>query len=189
MPAGASLLIKPEIQRVEAARYYNTNNLIVMKPFSLFLLAFLSFTALPSTVATVCAAEQEQVAVPAGTGAITVRISGLRNTNGNLSVALFNTKEGFPGKFDRAFMKTVVPASGSEHVVVFDTVPFGSYAVAVRHDENANGKLDANFLGMPKEGVGTSNNPRSRFGPPSFKDASFLFDQSSIELNVNLRYL
>jgi len=175
--------------RYPGVTFLKTIDLIVMKPLYLFLALFLFLTSLPSTVVAVSAAEEEAVVVPAGAGAITVRISGLRSTNGNLSVALFSGKDGFPGKFDRAFMKTVVPASGSEHVVVFDTVPFGTYAVAVRHDENANGRLDANFLGMPKEGVGISNNPRSKFGPPSFSAASFLFDQSPMELAINLRYL
>ncbi|AOS83401.1 hypothetical protein BIU88_04130 [Chlorobaculum limnaeum] len=138
---------------------------------------------LPSASKYVIAAEA------AGSGTITIRIAGLRNTNGNLSVALFDAKKGFPGKFENAIRKAVVPAAGTEHFAVFGDVPFGRYAVAVRHDENGNGKLDTNILGMPKEGVGTSNNPKSKFGPPSFDDAAFLLDSDSRELVVNLRYL
>jgi uncharacterized protein (DUF2141 family) len=160
-----------------------------MKPFVLFCAVLALCVCLPSGTPSVIAAEPEIVAVPAGVGSIRIRITGLRNTDGNLSVALFNVKKGFPGKFDRAFMKTLVPAAGTEHVVVFDHVPYGSWAVAVRHDENGNGKLDANFLGMPKEGVGTSNNPKSKFGPPSFDDAAFTLDGSTMELLINLRYL
>jgi len=161
----------------------------MMKPFYLlFALALLSLQ-LPVASQNVIAAETEVAVVPAGSGAITVKITGLRNTNGTLSVALFNVKKGFPGKYERALRKTDVTASGVEHVVVFNDVPYGTYALAVRHDENANGKLDANFLGMPKEGVGTSNNPRSRFGPPSFDDAAFTLDRNIMELTVNLRYL
>lgn len=125
----------------------------------------------------------------ADSGRITVIINGLRNENGNLSCAVFNEKNGFPGKFEKAFMQTVAPAAGAAHVVVFEKVPYGTYAVAVRHDENGNGRLDTNFIGMPKEGVGTSNNPRTRFGPPSFKDASFVFDKSDLEITLNIRYL
>ncbi|NTV68079.1 MAG: DUF2141 domain-containing protein [Chlorobaculum sp.] len=159
------------------------------KPLFLLLTLALLSLHLPAESRNVMAAEPEKVEIPAGSGAITVKITGLRSANGNLSVALFNVKKGFPGKFELAIRKTLVPAAGAEHVVVFSDVPYGIYAVAVRHDENANGKLDTNFLGMPKEGVGTSNNPKSKFGPPSFDAAAFTLDRSAMELVVNLRYL
>ena len=144
---------------------------------------------LPAASRNAVAAEPVKAEIPAGNGAITIKITGLRSANGNLLVALFNAKKGFPGKYENAVKQTSITAAGSEHVAVFSDVPFGTYAVAVRHDENANGKLDTNFLGMPKEGVGTSNNPKSKFGPPSFDDAAFTLDHRAMELNVNLRYL
>jgi uncharacterized protein (DUF2141 family) len=159
------------------------------KPLFLFLTLALFSVQLPVASPNAVAAETVQAENPAGSGTITIKITGLRSTNGNLLVALFNAKKGFPGKYENALRQTSIMAAGSEHVVVFSNVPFGVYAVAVRHDENANGKLDTNFLGMPKEGVGTSNNPKSRFGPPSFDDAAFTLDHGAMELNVNLRYL
>jgi uncharacterized protein (DUF2141 family) len=123
------------------------------------------------------------------TGRIKVRILDLRNDKGDLLIALFNAKKGFPGKPETAVRKSVIPAAGEEHFFVFENVPFGTYALTVRHDENRNGKLDTNFLGMPKEGVGTSNNPHSRFGPPSFDDARFVLDRDETELVIRLRYL
>ena len=48
----------------------------------------------------------------------------------------------------------------------------GVYAVAMIHDENANGKLDTNFIGIPTEGIGVSNNPRLT-GAPGFDEAKF----------------
>jgi uncharacterized protein (DUF2141 family) len=135
------------------------------------------------------AEDNEQIARSTGNGRIAVVIGGLRNEAGNLSVALFNEQKGFPGKYENAYMKILVPAAETSHTVVFENIPSGTYAIAVRHDENGNGKLDTNFLGMPKEGVGTSNNPRTRFGPPSFKDSSFVFDRSDMEIQINVRYL
>ncbi len=121
-------------------------------------------------------------------GRITVKVANLRTTNGDLVVALFNSKQGFPVKIESAVRKIVVTAEGA-HEAVFDDVPYGTWAVSVQHDENRNGKLDTNFLGMPKEGVGASNNPRSRFGPPSFDSAKFSVDKSETEIVINLRYL
>lgn len=161
-----------------------------MKPLRPFLLAFCLFTmCLPPSAREARATGGEAVVIPAGSGRITVRVSGLRNSDGSLSVGLFNAKKGFPGKFDKALKTVTVPAAGAEPVAHFDQVPWGTYAVAVRHDENGNGKLDANFLGMPKEGVGTSNNPRTSFGPPSFEDASFVLEQAELEMTIRLKYL
>jgi uncharacterized protein (DUF2141 family) len=55
--------------------------------------------------------------------------------------------------------------------------------------ENANSKLDTNFIGMPKEGVGTSNNPRTRFGPPSFENAVFELDSGNRVIEISMKYL
>jgi uncharacterized protein (DUF2141 family) len=122
-------------------------------------------------------------------GRIRVRVLDLRNQEGNLGIALFNAKKGFPGRSESAFMKGITPASGKEHLFVFENVPLGAYAVSVQHDENHNGKLDTNFFGMPKEGVGTSNNPGLHMGPPSFDAARFLLDRSEMEVVINIRYL
>lgn len=155
-----------------------------MNKIFVFLLLILAVSA-----GTVRAEDSRLSADETRTGRIRVRITGLRSHDGELSLALFNDRKGFPGKDDRAFRSGNIPASGEEHLFTFDSVPCGTYALSVRHDENRNGKLDTNFLGMPKEGVGVSNNPRSRFGPPSFKDASFTLEGGETELVIQLRYL
>ncbi|NTW70082.1 MAG: DUF2141 domain-containing protein [Chlorobiaceae bacterium] len=123
-------------------------------------------------------------------GSIKAHFSKLRNTKGDLVVSLFSTKEGFPGKSGKALAKKSISASTPDGEVVFEHVPYGSYAVSVFHDENSNGKLDAVFLiRIPKEGVGCSNNPKSSFGPPSFNDAKFTLDSREVILNIDLKYL
>ncbi len=62
-----------------------------------------------------------------------------------------------------------------------------TYAVAVHHDANANGTMDSNFLGMPKEGYGVSNDVRSRFRPPRFSEASVRVTRDTTLL-VHLSY-
>jgi uncharacterized protein (DUF2141 family) len=135
------------------------------------------------------AAEQGSLPTVPASGRIVVRVFDLRGRQGELRFALYHTKKGFPGKETDAFMKAVVSAGGELPEYVFEHVPFGAYAVSVRHDENRNGKLDTNVIGMPKEGVGTSNNPRTKFGPPSFDDARFDLGQSELELRIYMRYL
>ena len=70
----------------------------------------------------------------------------------------------------------------------FEDIPRGTYALAVVHDENMNGKLDTNLLGMPKEGYGFSNDAKALFGAPSFSAASFPYDGQNLELTISLNY-
>ncbi len=120
-------------------------------------------------------------------GTITVTVTGLK-VMGDLRVSLFNRDEGFPGAYQKSFARKSVKVTAASMSVTFEQVPAGTYAVAVLHDENGNGKADTNFLGIPKEGVGVSNNPKSSFGPPSFKDGQFSFDGAAMTVTVEIRY-
>ena len=53
------------------------------------------------------------------------------------------------------------------------SLPDGNYAISCFHDEDDNEVLTTNFLGIPKEPYGFSNNARGKFGPPSLKDQLF----------------
>ena len=57
--------------------------------------------------------------------------------------------------------------------IVFSNLPKGEYAVMMYHDENTNGKMDANFIGIPKEDYAASNGARGFMGPPKYDDAKF----------------
>jgi uncharacterized protein (DUF2141 family) len=72
---------------------------------------------------------------------------------------------------------------------VFDNVSPGSYVVGVIHDENGNGKLDTNFLGIPREGVGVSRDAKGILGPPRMSDATFAYSGGVLTLVVHVRYL
>ena len=65
----------------------------------------------------------------------------------------------------------------------------GTYAIAVFHDENSNGKLDSNFMRIPREGVGASNAAKGHFGPPKFDAAAFHFVGGRPELKITITYL
>ena len=99
-----------------------------------------------------------------------VEISGFSNNKGSAMVGLYNTKETFLKKGIKS-VKTIV--KNKKTYAVFN-IPKGEYAISMYHDENANGKLDANFVGMPKEGYGTSNDAKGFMGPPKYDDAKFI---------------
>jgi uncharacterized protein (DUF2141 family) len=120
---------------------------------------------------------------------LTVRIIGARNAKGKIRVALFRSAEGFPGdpsKASRLERASIDPQTLSSQVVLTD-VPAGQYAVSVFHDENLNEKLDKNFMGIPKEGYGASNNPGRKMRAPTFEEARFSH-QTDQSLEIKLIY-
>ncbi|MBD8654934.1 DUF2141 domain-containing protein [Oxalobacteraceae sp. CFBP 13730] len=79
------------------------------------------------------------------------------------------------------------PAKAGETVVTVDGVPAGSWAVLSYQDENDNGKLDRNVLGIPKEPYAFSRDARGRFGPPSFEEAAFELRDEKAVTTIKLR--
>ena len=57
------------------------------------------------------------------------------------------------------------------------------------HDEKGTGRLERNFMGIPTDGVGASNDPVSHFGPPKFLDARFPYEGGHETLTVHVHYL
>jgi uncharacterized protein (DUF2141 family) len=123
------------------------------------------------------------------TGTLTVNLSNFRNDKGNAVVELFYGEKGFPKLPERALKIIYVPIKAKRATAIFENLPPGEYAVSVYHDENNNRKMDTNFFGIPKEGVGASNNARGHFGPPMYSDAKFNFNGGSLSLNINITYL
>jgi uncharacterized protein (DUF2141 family) len=69
-----------------------------------------------------------------------------------------------------------MPAREGDNVIAVPGVPKGSWAVLAYQDENENGELDRNLIGIPKENYGFSRDAASRFGPPGFDDAAIQVD-------------
>lgn len=108
---------------------------------------------------------------------LTITINSLRNDNGQVLLCLFSAetsdKKAFPdcekGKPIRSQKAAI---AGGKVLVTYYGLKDGEYAIAMIHDENANGKLDTNFVGIPTEGLGVSNNPRLT-GAPGYDEAKF----------------
>jgi uncharacterized protein (DUF2141 family) len=77
----------------------------------------------------------------------------LRNVKGQVVCALHASADGFPKNGDKAIAQAKSRIASGYAVCDFPDVKEGTYAIAVFHDENSNGKLDTNFMGMPSEGV------------------------------------
>jgi uncharacterized protein (DUF2141 family) len=106
---------------------------------------------------------------------IHVEIIGLRNDKGQVRCAIYLSADGFPKKSDKALAHAISSISDRYAVCEFPGVNAGTYAISVFHDENSNGKLDTNFMGIPREGVGASNNARGHLGPPKLSSTQLHF--------------
>ena len=121
--------------------------------------------------------------------AIRAHIEGLHSDQGQVVCALFADANDFPKKIDQAFARTAAQIISGRATCKFPKVPAGVYAVSVFHDENLNGRLDTNWLGIPREGVGASNNPKPRMGPPKFAAAEFQDSGASMDVEIIMHYL
>jgi len=120
---------------------------------------------------------------------IHVDVVGLRNNNGQIFCALYASAEGFPKDSQKALRRDSSSISEKKASCEFSATQPGTYAVSVFHDENSNGKLDTNFLGIPREGVGASNDARGHMGPPKFGAAHFRFSGGRLNLKITINYL
>jgi uncharacterized protein (DUF2141 family) len=105
---------------------------------------------------------------------LTVNVNLTSGAHGDLGYLIFASSSGFPGDRDKAMVHGFLPIPpGARHLRILADLPSGNYAVSVYEDLNGNHKLDHNFLGLPREPVGASNNPPARMGPPRFHNCSF----------------
>jgi uncharacterized protein (DUF2141 family) len=105
--------------------------------------------------------------------------------DGNIGCALFSNPKGFPMDASDAIQKfSQNTRMGTEFI--FSNLKSGRYAVSVMNDQNGNKILDKNFLGIPKEEWGVSNNVRPNLRAPKFEEATFEIDEKS-DLTLKIR--
>ncbi len=116
---------------------------------------------------------------------LTVVLQDVRTQTGLIKVALVDSQAGWDGKA-APVQATGAPPSGEQATFVFKDLKPGAYAVLITHDENGNGQLDTNMMGMPVEGYGFSNNPRV-MRKPTWDEARFELVGEATHIDVALR--
>ncbi|HTA27993.1 MAG TPA: DUF2141 domain-containing protein [Bacteroidia bacterium] len=122
-------------------------------------------------------------------GNLKVIVNKMRNSAGQIGFSLYNSDKGFPNHPENAISNVFVKNNGTSVEYTFTNIVMGTYAIAVFHDENSDKKINTNWLGIPKEGVGVSNNAKGSFGPPKFDDAKFDFNKPEQTITISLNYL
>lgn len=114
---------------------------------------------------------------------ITLNFKGMKTDEGSLYVAVYNTKNSF---LKAPMRGTIVKVIAKKATVLLKGFTAGTYAISAFHDVNDNKKMDTNFIGIPKEPTGMSNNAKGFMGPPKYKDAKFEITKD-MKLSINIK--
>ncbi|GAA5525458.1 hypothetical protein Maes01_02028 [Microbulbifer aestuariivivens] len=112
---------------------------------------------------------------------VKLTVSNIQSQVGSLFISVYDSKDTFLG--DTKVLDQEVGLEGVQDGIlsVEISLPYGAYAISVHHDNNANGEMDSNFVGIPNEPVGLSNGHVPRFGPPRFSKAVIEISQPQQE--------
>jgi len=121
---------------------------------------------------------------------VVANITNIRSDNGVCRVCLFNSESSFSGEGGKPFECLTLTVKNKQAQGIFNNVPNGTYALFVFHDKNNNNKMDKNFLGIPKEGYGASQNKLPFASAPNFNDNKFtIANNSTVNIVIKMRNL
>jgi uncharacterized protein (DUF2141 family) len=115
---------------------------------------------------------------------LTIKISNIEKLKGEIKIGVFNNESNFL-KEGASIKNYTVKVDKNTAVLTITDLPKGEYAISMYHDENMDKKMNTNFIGIPKESYGFSNNIRPRMSAPKYKDCKFSFSENTT-LNIKL---
>ncbi len=132
------------------------------------------FIILVLIIATLVSAQTDSTKAKFGakTATIKVIVTKLESNDGKVFCALCNSKENYEQK-GNAFKGIKSNISKSKSEIVFSEIPYGTYAFKLFHDEDNDGVMSTNWLGIPSEDYAFSNNAKGSMGPAKWNDAKF----------------
>ena len=115
---------------------------------------------------------------------LTVTVDNVDDAEGSVRIVVYDEQTWLSR--EQWIAREIVPAPDAGSLSVTFDLPSGSYAVAVVHDVNGNGRMDTRMR-FPKEPYGFSNGVVPRFGPPKFQDARFDIGEDDLDIAIELR--
>ncbi len=117
---------------------------------------------------------------------ILVKIDGITEDKGQIIINLYTNKKGFPTKPEFSYKQFTAPIKNLKSDFLIENLSPGEYAISAYQDGNSNKKFDVNFLNIPFEKVGCSNNPKALF-IPSYDDAKFQLDEEQKQISITIK--
>ncbi len=116
---------------------------------------------------------------------LTIKITDIENSKGKIQIGLYNTEIGFLDE-SKQYKRVRITASVPTTTYTFRSLPPGTYAIAIYHDENNDNECNRNLIGIPTEKFGFSNNVRPVVSAPSFKNAKFsLTEDKTLTIKID----
>ena len=116
---------------------------------------------------------------------LTVILQNLESATAPIYVSVYGVKSKFPSPKGQLKEYKFMP-KGKEYRAEITDLKFGTYALATYQDENSSGEIDKNFIGMPTEGFGFSNNYKPKVKAPAFKDCCFDYSAKNNSITVSM---
>lgn len=119
-------------------------------------------------------------------GNITVSVQSMKNGQGDLIISIYKPSHNFPNE---PFQFYTVAKKGRKNLSYeLKDLPYGTYSIVLLDDENKNMGMDYNFLGIPKEGYGFSNNVKPKLSTPKFSQCAFQLNSSTKAVSISMKY-
>lgn len=118
-----------------------------------------------------------------------IEVTNIRNTKGHIILSFYKDQISFEEE-SNPFLKKVYSKSkvinGSLNIKI--DLPEGRYGIVILDDENSDGEMKYNMIGMPKEGYGFSNFCHKRMSKPKLSDFDFIHNSKSIKVLIKITY-
>lgn len=115
---------------------------------------------------------------------LTIKISNIEKMQGEIKVGVFNTGTNFL-KQGAAIKNYSIKVDKNTALLTITDLPKGEYAITMYHDENSDNECNRNFIGIPKEPYGFSNNIKPRMSAPKYEDCKFALTEN-ITLHIKM---
>lgn len=115
-----------------------------------------------------------------------LQFSNIDAAQGSIYLAVYDKRHKFLDETAVLFQKVIPVVQSGNLEIALPELPAGTYAISCFHDVNGNGKLDTNFLGIPTEPYGFSNNARPKFRAPNWEEAKFDWQPGAEMLRIRL---
>ena len=154
-----------------------------MRPFHLS-----SWLALAAASVAAPALAQDDCTGPPSAVRFYVSVENVRSSRGLIAVTLYpDESRRFLARRGSLYVGRVPARTGTTRVCIH-LPSTGTWAFAVYHDEDSSRTINRNAIGMPREGFGFSNNPRTLFSVPTFRSVRIAVPRSNMQTIVRLRY-
>jgi len=126
--------------------------------------------------------------IPGPRGDLTLEVYGFRTLQGKILISLFREIEGFPDETEKALLNLGIAVKTGRQQITLPRLPWGKYSYSILHDENGNGEMDRNLLGIPREGYALSNGLEGFFGQPDPEEALFEIGADPLHHALRIHY-